>query len=382
MKINLQDMFEEFAEARRNGFLIVKDVKESGNNIVGTFCTYTPKELIYAAGAYPVSLCSISESTIPEAEKHLPKNLCPLIKSSYGHALKESCPYMYFSDFIVGETTCDGKKKMYELLGEIKDTYIMQLPQDQDNKYGKLMWEEEMYRFKNKLEEKFNVVITDDNVRDAIVFCNEERKVLKEFYSLGKLVPPPISGYDMNTILNGVIYTFDKKIQNEKLRIITEQLREAHRNGESKIPVTAPRILITGCPMGGVADKVIKQLENVGAVVVTYENCGGAKNLARLVDEKESPMKALADKYLSIPCSVMSPNKGRESLLKELIEDYHVDGVIEIVLQACHTYAVETRSIGEIMKSLSTPFISLETDYSTTDTGQLRTRLEAFVEML
>lgn len=101
--------------------------------IVGTFCTYTPKELIYAAGAYPVSLCSTSEGPIPTGEKHLPKNLCLLIKASYGHALRDSCPYIYFSDFIVGETTCDGKKKMYELLGEIKDTYVMQLPHNQNN---------------------------------------------------------------------------------------------------------------------------------------------------------------------------------------------------------------------------------------------------------
>ena len=116
---NLPKDFEIFSDARRQGFLKAKEIKDRGENMVGVFCTYTPKEVIYAAGAHPVSLCASNDETIPEAEKHLPKNLCPLIKASYGFALTDKCPYMYFSDLVVGETTCDGKKKMYELLGKI-----------------------------------------------------------------------------------------------------------------------------------------------------------------------------------------------------------------------------------------------------------------------
>lgn len=377
-----KDILGNFREARRDGFLQAKEIKEAGGHIVGTYCTYTPKELIYAAGAYPISLCAVSEETIPAGEKHLPKNLCPLIKSSYGHALKDSCPYMYFSDFIVGETTCDGKKKMYELLGEIKDTYVMQLPHNQENYYGKLMWREEVAKFKVKLEEKFGKKISENEIRKAIKECNEERIILKNFYALGKLVPPPLSGYEMQTILNGAVYTFDKEEQNRKIVELTDKFRKIHESGEIRVSPEARRILITGCPIGGVADKIIKQLEEVGAVVVAYENCGGAKNLSRLVDETIDPIDAIAEKYLAIPCSVMSPNKGREELLEELIEEYKVDGVVEIVLQACHTYAVESRNIKRKVNSLGTPFLSLETDYSKSDCGQIRTRLEAFVEMI
>lgn len=382
MSKDVKEIIREFKDARKDGFIHAKEIKESGGSIVGTYCTYTPKELIYAVGAYPVSLCAVSEETIPAGEKHLPKNLCPLIKSSYGHALKDSCPYMYFSDLVVGETTCDGKKKMYELLGEIKDTYVMELPNNQENEYAKIMWKQEILKFRSKLEDKFRKKIDDESLRKAIKDCNEERKILKEFYGLGKLVPPPLTGQEMQTILSAVVYSFHREEQNKKIVQLTELFREIHRNGEERVSPNAPRILITGCPIGGVADKIINQLEEVGAVVVAYENCGGAKNLARLVDETQDPIDALAEKYLSIPCSVMSPNKGREELLEELIQEYKVDGVVEIVLQACHTYAVETRNIKKKVSSLGVPFMSLETDYSKSDSGQIRTRLEAFVEML
>ena len=104
--------------------------------------------------------------------------------------------------------------------------------------------------------------------------------------------------------------------------------------------------------------------------------------MERLVDETIDPMRAIAEKYLAIPCSVMTPNKGREELLTELIKEYKVDGVIDIILQSCHTYAIETKTIQKHVNSLEIPFLTIETDYSTSDSGQIRTRLEAFVEMI
>ena len=107
---NLPGEFESFADARRQGFLDVKNLKDAGKKVVGTFCFYFPAEIVLAAGAVPVSICSYSDETITEAEKDLPRNLCPLVKSSYGFAVTDKCPYMYFADLIVGETTCDGGK--------------------------------------------------------------------------------------------------------------------------------------------------------------------------------------------------------------------------------------------------------------------------------
>ena len=136
---DLPEQFSEFGEARQKGFLAVKDVKEQGGRVAGVFCTFTPYEILDAAGFLPVSLCGMSDEVIPAAEAHLPKNLCPLIKSSYGFAVSQKCPYTYFADLIVGETTCDGKKKMYELLGKLKKTYILHLPQGDDPEARQLL---------------------------------------------------------------------------------------------------------------------------------------------------------------------------------------------------------------------------------------------------
>lgn len=214
---NLPEKFNEFSEARRNGFIKAKELKDKGEHIIGTFCTYTPNEVMYAAGLHPVSLCGTSEEPIADAEKHLPKNLCPLIKSSYGFAITDKCPYTYFSDLIVGETTCDGKKKMYELLGEIKNVHIMQLPQIQNSIASLNMWKSEIVRLKEALEEQFHVKITEEDLKRGIKLKNEERRVLRSLYELGKLQPPAISGYNMYKILESTQFTFDKEEQNNNL---------------------------------------------------------------------------------------------------------------------------------------------------------------------
>ncbi|WP_032122283.1 double-cubane-cluster-containing anaerobic reductase [Clostridium amazonitimonense] len=375
--------FEEFSEARRNGFIKVKELKDQGKKVVGTFCTFTPVEIIFAAGAIPVSLCGMSEEPIEDAEIDLPQNLCPLIKSSYGFAVTETCPYTYFSDLIVGETTCDGKKKMYEYLGEIKNVHVMQLPQNLDRKDSFKLWKNEIIYLKEKIEEDFGVVITEENIKKAIRDRNKERLLLQEFYALSKLSPPPISGYEMHKVLDGVSFTLDKNEQNKKIREMIDDIKSKYENGERRISKTASRILITGCPIGGVADKVIKSIEENNAVVVCYENCSGVKEKSRLVDEDMEPIDALTEKYLNIGCSVMSPNTNRINLLNELIDEYKIDGVIEVVLQACHTYAVETKKIKEfVTKEKGIPYMSLETSYSQSDIGQVKTRISAFIEML
>ena len=327
---NLPEIFETFADARKKGFLAMKAEKDKGRNVVGTFCTYTPRELIYAADAISVSLCSTSDETIPEAEKYLPKNLCPLIKSSYGFAITDKCPYMYFSDLVVGETTCDGKKKMYELLGEIKDTHVMQLPHTR-NYHSFELWKNELNILIKRLEEKFNVEITEDKLKDAIKLCNEERTIMKEFFSLAKLVPSPVKGTEMHDVMNSSNFKFDKKQFFEEIKQTIKNVKEKYEKGETPFTKDTPRILITGCPTGGVVDKVIKQIEEIGGSVVCIENCVGTKNFEMLVDESKDPIEAIAERYLNIPCSIMVNNDGRMERIKEYINDYKVDGVIDIV---------------------------------------------------
>lgn len=381
MSNKLPDIFESFNDVRKKGFLTMKEEKDKGRKVVGTFCTYTPRELIYAADAMSVSLCSTSDETVPDAEKVLPKNLCPLVKSSYGFAITDKCPYMYFSDMIIGETTCDAKKKMYELLGEIKDTHVMQLPHSKNN-FSMALWKNELVELVKKLEEKFDVKITEDKIKDAIKLCNEERKAIKEFLNLAKLNPSPIKGADMHEALHSSNFKFDRNLYINEIKSLTNSLKEKYDSGETPFKKGTPRILITGCPTGGLVDKIVKQLEDAGSSVVCFENCVGTKNFEMLVDEDKEPIDAIAERYLNIPCSIMTPNDGRMDRIKEYIKDYSVDGVVDVTLTACHTYAIETEKVRRAVEGCGKSYLAIETNYSNSDAGQLKTRLEAFVEML
>lgn len=381
MSNKLPDIFESFNDARKKGFLTMKEEKDKGRKVVGTFCTYTPRELIYAADAISVSLCSTSDETVPDAEKVLPKNLCPLVKSSYGFAITDKCPYMYFSDMIIGETTCDAKKKMYELLGEIKDTHVMQLPHSKNN-FSMALWKNELVELIKKLEEKFDVKITEDKIKEAIKLCNKERKAMKEFFNLAKLNPSPIKGADMHEALYSSNFKFDRELYINEIKSLTNSLKEKYDNGETPFKKGTPRILITGCPTGGLVDKIVKQLEDAGSSVVCFENCVGTKNFEMLVDEDKEPIDAIAERYLNIPCSIMTPNDDRMNRIKEYIKDYSVDGVVDVTLTACHTYAIETEKVRRAVESCGKSYLAVETNYSNSDAGQLKTRLEAFVEML
>lgn len=381
--LQLPERFATFDEARQQGFIKVKNLKEAGGKVVGTYCVFTPRELIFASGAVPVSLCGMSDEPINDAEEHLPPNLCPLIKSSYGFAITDRCPYFYFADLLVGETTCDGKKKMYEYLGKLKPMHVMQLPQTAEGERALSWWRDEMILLKERLEREFDTQITDAKLLDAIKLCNEERRNLKRFYELGTLNPPPLTGEQMLSVLYSTGFTIDKEAQKNSIDELIDAILADYEAGLNRIDPSRPRILITGCPIGGDTEKVVRLLEESGAVVVCFENCSGVKGHDRLVAEEGDLMTALADKYLNIACSCISPNDNRVELLSRLIDQYNVVGVVDMILQACHTYNVESHRISQFVKDeKQIGYLAIETDYSQSNLEQLRTRLSAFVEML
>lgn len=383
MTFDLPKQFNEFDETRQNSFIQIKNLRESGKHVVGTYCVYTPWEVIMAAGAVPITLCSMSDEQIEAAEQHLPRNLCPLIKASYGFAITDTCPFFYFSDLIVGETTCDGKKKMYELMNEVKPVHVMQLPQTAEGEDAFKLWRNEIVALKDRLEKDLNVKITEENLKTAIAERNRERRIVKEFYELSKLTPPPMTGLEQLKVLFGATFKTSSEDRITSVTEVKNSVLKAYEAGNRPVSESAPRILITGCPIGGATEKLVKAIEEAGGVVVCYENCTGVKSVEDMVDETKNPYDALAEKYLKVPCSCMSPNDGRYELLGRLIDEYKVDGVVDMVLQACHTYNVETFKIKNYVNEVkNTPYISIETDYSQADVGQLKTRVAAFLEML
>lgn len=360
----------------------IEQAKSDGRVAIGYYCLYSPMEIAVAADAIPLPLCGTRNDPIAAAEEILPRNLCPLIKSSFGFALTGTCPFFRLSDFIVGDTTCDGKKKMYELLTRYKPTYVLQLPQNQDSDTALPLWRAELDRFKHIIEEQTGVTITPRRLQSAIALMNRLRRARKALMDVNQADPAPLSGSRLLEIMSKIGFFADKQNGIMLMEKFTAEARKGrlrdgtYRSGRQK------RILLTGVPIGLGSEKVVKIVEQSGADVVAFENCSGYKQ-AFNVDEEKNPMDALAEQYLSTPCSVMSPNTGRLDLLKQMIPAFCVDGVIDLTWQACHTYNIEAFQVNEmIQEHYGFPALHLETDYSESDTEQLRVRIEAYLEML
>lgn len=374
--------FDSFQEAQKEKFIELKKLKEEGKRVVGTYCSFVPKEIIYAADAIPLSLCASSESSIAAAERHLPKNLCPLIKSSYGHAVSDSCPFFYFSDFIIGETTCDGKKKMFELMNDIKPTHVMQLPQSGLGEENLNFWIKEVIKLKEFLEENYHIKISEDDVKREIKKSNEERRVLIEFCELSALNPCPISGLEQFNVIETFGFHYDREKRKEEVERKTKDIKDFWDRELRGKKDERPRLLLTGCPMGGVKEKILKNIEDAGAVIVAFDSCSGLRSLMNFIDEKKDPIFSTAKKYLETNCSVMSPNKGRLKDIAYLAEKFSADALVEVTLLACHTFNIESHSVKKLAGELKLPYFHIESDYSSQDEGQIKTRIEALVEML
>lgn len=377
----MPEIFHEFGEQRQNSFLEIKQYKDKGIPVVGMYCAYFPPELAIAAGAVPVALCSFAEETIPAAEKVMPKSMCPLVKSSYGFAVEDKCPLFHFTDLVIGETTCDGKKKMYEMMMEFKPVYVMELPNSQSER-GYEFWRGEIIRAKEYLEEFFHVVITEKMIRDAVHLNNRIRTSLRNLCEVMKLDPAPVSGEDIQKMVLGSKYRFDFQTTPELVEGVRNKILEEYEQGK-KLNKRV-RILVTGCPVGGDSLKVIRAIENNGGVVVATENCSGVRALATMVEEDTDDIYgAIARKYLSTGCSIMTPNDNRIELLGEIIDEYHVDGVVEVILTGCHSTGAESFYIRKFVnEEKNLPYIAVDTGYSNADLGQINTRLAAFIEMI
>lgn len=377
------ECLDDFENAGDRFLLDISQLEDTGIKVAGVYCLLAPVELIRAAGATPLSLCGKKQKPIADAERVLPPSLCPLIKSSYGYAITETCPYFSASDFLIAETTCDGKKKMYELLGRVKPLHLMHLPYSPNEPHALEFWRREIIRLGSFVEEFTGRKTDMDRLRFQIGMHNNMRKLIGRISRFQAAEPAPISGLDMMTVMESKSFWVHPDKYLDLLRKFISQMEAIAQSGFSPFAVDAPRILLTGCPIGRGSEKVLRLTEECGGAVVCMENCTGIKGLDLLVDEEESdPFLALARRYLQIPCSCMTPNSGRLNLLDRLIDEYKIDGVIDLTLQYCHTYNIESRIVGEFVENgRELPFLHIETDYSDSDVERLRTRIDAFLEM-
>jgi predicted CoA-substrate-specific enzyme activase len=346
--------------------------KALGRKIVSIFCEFTPRELILAAEAVPVCACGGSHETALAAERELPAALCPLIKSSYGYALEKASPFFEMSDLLVAETTCDGKKKMFELLGLRKPLHLLKLPQKPQDEGAFRRWREEIEGLKRRLEELTGRTISAESLRKAVRLMNRERRLRRD---VARLAGRGLTGREVLSV-KSVISGIPEDLEAYE-RILAEAavLRPE--------PDGRPSVLMTGVPMPHGAEKVLDIIEAAGATVVAQESCTGLKPLDEDVAEDGDPLDAIARKYFHLPCSCMTPNAGRFALLDRLVKEFRPRGVVDLVWQSCLTYDVESELVRRHVESRhGLPYLKVVTDYSPSDAPRLRLRVEAFVGLL
>lgn len=363
----------------------LNDQRAKCKKVIGAFCIYAPEELAYAADASMVGLCGGADFSVPDAEAILPRNLCPLIKSFYGFKLNGTCPYFQSSDLVVGETTCDGKKKVYELLNELIPTYVIEVPHKPDSQQGKDFWFKELEAFKTKLEELTGNKITAEKLKTAIGLINGKRKALKRLSDLRANSPSPISGLDA-LLINQISFNDDPVRFTAKVNELCDELEERIKNGSGIAAKDAPRLMISGCPMAIPNWKIHSIAQATGATVVVEESCVGTRYFSELVEPKGEGINdllwAIVEKYSQIPCACFTPNDRRVKNVLDLAKQFRADGVIYYTLQNCHDYNVEAVKVERGLKAEGLPMLKIETDYAMGDVPQIQTRIEAFLEII
>jgi benzoyl-CoA reductase/2-hydroxyglutaryl-CoA dehydratase subunit BcrC/BadD/HgdB len=365
----------------------VESARAQGRPIVGIMCEFTPREIILAAGAVPVCLCGGSAATIPAAEQYLPANLCPLIKSTFGYYVTGKNPFLNWADLVVAETTCDGKKKMFELLGASKPMYVLELPQKAEEPDALEHWVLEIRKFQQYLAARFAVDITAARLTQAIQVMNRERSLRRQLADLMMWETPPLTGRQLlnfKSIISGI--EADLRQYERALQMYVSATAEAQIvNRKSQIPNhhSPIRVLLTGVPLVHGAERVLELIEGCGAVVVCMENCTGLKPILEDVDldGEPDPIRAIGQKYYHLPCSVMTPNPRRFESLRALAAKFRPQCVIDLVWQACLTYDVESWKVRKLVEEeLRLPYLKIATDYSPSDSARINARVEALIE--
>ncbi len=361
----------------------VQSRKERGAPIAGVYCAYAPVELLQAMGIVPAVLCAFSKIPIESAESVLPANLCPLIKSSYGFVLEGTCPFFAMADTVIAETTCDGKKKMFELISEVKPIHVMDLPQLPDEAEAQANWRQMIIKLKNFLENRFNINVSDRQIEENLQMSNRKNRLMRKIFDFAAMHPPVISWQEMYEVCWLALPSTGQEII-PLLESVVQKLENRAAAGCHFGTPDSPRVLVTGSPVSGDAAKIFKVIEAAGGVVVAPDNCTGMKPfMGDFAENTGDPIGSLASRYLKIPCACMSPNTRRLDALSEMIEKFAPDVVIDFILQACHAYNVESYKVGNhVTENHGVAFLKVESDYSETDIGQIRTRIEAVFEML
>jgi benzoyl-CoA reductase/2-hydroxyglutaryl-CoA dehydratase subunit BcrC/BadD/HgdB len=362
------------------------DAKKAGKIVVGSYCVFVPEELVLAANGISIGLCAGADFGTEQAERYLPRNTCALIKSFFGFSLEKVCPYLEASDLVVGENTCDGKKKAYEIFKDLVSAEFLALDMpNTKSELGRTVLKQAYLDLIENLERKSGTAISVASLREAIDTVNAKRQSLHRLARLRQADPVPISGLDA-LLANQVSFYDDPQRFTTSVNQLCDELEQRIAARTGVAPKGTPRIVLSGCPMAVPNWKLPSIVESTGAVIVGEESCIGARGTQNLVQPEGETVEALVDRlvdrYFSIDCAVFTPNPSRSEHALQIAREAQADGIIHHALQFCSPYQMEAPRFEEAVESQGVPVLPINTDYSQEDVEQLRTRVEAFIEQI
>lgn len=356
----------------------IKAWKERGGKVVAWTCTYIPEEVIWAAGILPVRMTGDShELELEDANAYLYINTCSFQRACLQLTLDKQYDFL---DGYVSAATCDGSRRLADVwrnyIDNIPLIYVLTVPRKTTERAHQL-YISEVREMKQKLEEAFNVKITDDAMRKAIKLYNRSRELLKELYEMRKADNPPITGAESLEVINAA-FRMPRDEYNKLLEDLLTELKESRRQVSGKV-----RLLISGSPLNN--PDFIATIEREGALVVADELCMGTRYWWDFVDEKSSPdpLEAISRRYLSnFPCARMVPCDERFNRILDMTRDYRVEGMVAEIIRYCVPYAHDEPMLRERLEHKGIPVLELDLEYGVSGSGQIRTRAQAFIEML
>ena len=354
----------------------IMELKRQGKKVFGWLCTYVPEEIIHAAGILPIRITGYAQETeLDDGNAYLYINNCSFSRSCLQMGLRGEYDYL---DGVVAGSTCDGARRLFDLWQyyiKVPFHHIITVPRKYTERAHGLYYEQ-VAQFKEHLEQHLDTRITDEALLKSISVYNESREALKKLYQLRKLDNPPITGAETMEVLNASQRMAKEQFNQYLCELLDELAVSGIEHG------SRARLMVTGSVMNN--PEFIRSIEELGGLVVTDELCTSTRYWSDpVVLDGLSPLEAISRRYLNnLPCARMVPSDERFDRILQLARDYKVDGVISQIIRYCVPYAHDLPLLTDRLKKAGIPTLALDVEYGTSGSGQISTRVQAFLEML
>jgi bzd-type benzoyl-CoA reductase N subunit len=352
---------------------LVREWKDSGKKVLGWMCTYVPEEIIHASGMLPFRVYG-GVKDIKEADAYLHTNTCSYVRSCFEMALQNDYDFL---DGFVACASCDPMRRCFDNWNHYfkKPLNFILAPSAKNTPEAIELYAKEIGRFLKNIEETQGVEVNKDSLRRSIGLYNKTRKLLREIYAVKKEDGLPVSGTETLEIVRHAA-RIPREAYNALLEEIVEEIKSRPKMQNGNI-----RILVSGSEID--QPDFIQLIEDQGATVVMDDLCTGNRYFWDDVDESVEPIEALAARYLNKPpCARVIPWEDRADYLKGLVKDFKVDAVILESLKFCPPFGFSKPLTMGNLEAAGIPVLELEREHGDASIGQLKTRIEAFLEML